>query len=283
MSVPGPRPVPAGPDGAGPETGCELREVTVAYDGVLAVGPVSLRVAAGEAVALVGPSGAGKTSLLRVLAGQLVPSGGAVRLAGREPARLRGRAELPRRVGLVSQRLDLIPQLSVKHNVQAGALGRWGLLRSLAALVLPLEHPPARDAVTRVGLGELFGQRVAELSGGEQQRVALARLLVQDPAVVLADEPVASLDPALADDLLALLRDLVREQGRTLVTSLHTPDFARRHFDRLVGLRDGSIAFDLPAREVTDEILRALYRRHGTADDDPGDDGEVVGDRRSAG
>jgi phosphonate transport system ATP-binding protein len=256
--------------------------VTVTYDGAVAVGPVSLRVAAGEAVALVGPSGAGKTSLLRVLAGQLVPSGGAVRLAGREPARL-PRAELPRRVGLVSQRLDLIPQLSVKHNVQAGALGRWGLLRSLAALVLPLEHPPARDAATRVGLGELFAQRVAELSGGEQQRVALARLLVQDPAIVLADEPVASLDPALADDLLALLRRLVRERGRTLVTSLHTPDLARRHFDRLVGLRDGRVAFDLPTREVTDDVLRALYRRGAPARAARGEDGDVAGDRRSTG
>lgn len=243
-------------------TGCELREVTVSYGGRVAVGPVSLRVGAGEAVALVGPSGAGKTSLLRVLAGQLAPSAGAVGLAGRDPSRLPSR-ELPRRVGLVSQRLDLIPQLSVKHNVHAGALGRWSLPRSLAALVLPLEHPPARDAAARVGIAELFGQRVADLSGGEQQRVALARLLVQDPEVVLADEPVASLDPALADDLVALLRGMARDRGRALVASLHTPELARRHFDRVVGLRDGSIAFDLPSGEVTDGVLGDVYRVRG--------------------
>lgn len=234
----------------------------MSYGGRVAVGPVSLRVEAGEAIALVGPSGAGKTSLLRVLAGQLAPSAGAVSLAGRDPLRLPSR-ELPRRVGLVSQRLDLIPQLSVKHNVQAGALGRWSLPRSLAALVLPLEHPPARDAAARVGIAELFGRRVADLSGGEQQRAALARLLVQDPEVVLADEPVASLDPALADDLVALLRDRARDRGRTLVASLHTPELARRHFDRIVGLRDGRIAFDLPSAEVTGDVLDDVYRFRG--------------------
>lgn len=250
-------------------TGCELREVTVSYGGRVAVGPVSLRVGAGEAVALVGPSGAGKTSLLRVLAGQLAPSAGAVGLVGRDPLQL-PRGKLPRLVGLVSQRLDLIPQLSVKHNVQAGALGRWGLPRSLAALVLPLEHPPARDAAARVRVAELFGRRVAELSGGEQQRVALARLLLQDPEVVLADEPVASLDPALADDLVALLRDLARDRGRTLVASLHTPELAARHFDRIVGLRDGRIAFDLPSGDVTGDVLGDVYRVRGVGDVEDG-------------
>lgn len=237
-----------------------LDEATVAYGRVKAVGPLSLTVSAGQSVALVGPSGAGKTSLLRLLAGQLFPASGSVVLAGRDLARLPGRRELPRLVGLLPQRLDLVPQLSVKHNVQAGALGRWGLLRALGALVLPLEHPPARAAVERVGLGDRFGDRVADLSGGEQQRVALARLLVQDPALVLADEPVASLDPARAAQLLDLLRSAAREDGRTLVTSLHDPEQARRHVDRMVGLRDGRVVFDLPSQQVTTDLLAGLYR-----------------------
>jgi phosphonate transport system ATP-binding protein len=148
----------------------------------------------------------------------------------------------------------------VRHNVQAGALGRWGLLRSAAALLLPLEHPPAREAVRRVGLSTVSATRVADLSGGEQQRVAIARLLVQDPAVLLADEPVASLDPARADQLLALLRGMADDDGRTLVASLHAPELARRHFDRVVGLRDGRIVFDLPPAQVTDDVLEGLYR-----------------------
>lgn len=278
MSVLGPRRGRAAREDA--DAACELREATVSFGGRVVAGPVSLRIEAGEAVALVGPSGAGKTTLLRVLAGQIRPTGGQVRLGGADPARLRGRAELPRLVGLVPQRLDLIPQLSVKHNVQAGALGRWGTLRSLAALVLPLEHPPAREAVARMGLRELYHQRVADLSGGEQQRVAVARLLVQDPAVVLADEPVASLDPALANDVLALLRDLARERDRTLVASLHTPELARRHFDRIIGLRDGRVAFDLPPRAVTGDVLDALYRALAAA---PDADADVAADRWSVG
>lgn len=156
------------------------------------------------------------------------------------------------------------------------------MLRSLAALVLPLEYPPARDVAARLGLGELFGQRVAELSGGEAQRVALARLLVQDP------EPVASVDPALADELLALLCELARVHGRTVVASLHAPELARRHFDRVVGLRRGEVAFDLPAGQVSGDILGELYGRPVAAgdgaegSDDPADPTQEAHDWRGA-
>ncbi|MEX2290721.1 MAG: ATP-binding cassette domain-containing protein [Mycobacteriales bacterium] len=240
--------------------GAALRGVTVSYRGRIMVGPVSLVLAAGETVALVGPNGAGKTSLLRLLAGQLPPASGRVSVGGRDLPALTGRRELPRRVGLLPQALDLVPQLSVRHNVQAGALGRWGLLRSLAALLLPLEHPAARVAAERVGLAERWQQRVAELSGGERQRVALARLLVQDPALLLADEPVAALDPGRADDLLGLLCTTARADGRALVVSLHSPELAQRHVDRIVGLRAGQVVFDLPTAGVTRDLLDRLYR-----------------------
>lgn len=239
---------------------CVFDAVTVTYAGRTALGPVSLVVPAGQAVALVGPSGAGKTTLLRILAGQVAPAAGSVTLLGQDLSRVCGRRELPRLAGLLPQRFDLVPQLSARHNAQAGALGRWGLLRSLAALLLPLEHPPAREALRRVGLSERSATRVADLSGGEQQRVAIARLLVQDPSVLLADEPVASLDPARADQLLGLLRGMASDDGRTLIASLHTPDLARRHFDRVVGLRCGRVMFDLPPALVTDEVLKGLYR-----------------------
>ena len=248
---------------------CVLDAVTVSYAGRTAVGPLSLTVPAGQAVALVGPSGAGKTTVLRVLAGQVAPASGAVVLAGQDLAHLRSRREMSRLVGLLPQRFDLVPQLSVRHNAQAGALGRWGILRSLAALLLPLEHPPAREAVRRVGLSEVSAIRVADLSGGEQQRVAIARLLVQDPAVLLADEPVASLDPARADQLLGLLRGRAGDDGRTLVASLHAPELARRHFDRVVGLRDGRIVFDLPPAQVTDDLLEGLYRLRALVEHPP--------------
>ena len=238
----------------------ELDGVSVAYRGQVAVGPVSLTVGSGEAVALVGPSGAGKTTLLRLLAGHVLPTTGRAFVAGRDPAAPSARRELPRLVGLLPQSLDLVPQLSVRHNVQAGALGQWGVLRSLAALLLPFEHPAARVAAERVGLAHRWQQRVADLSGGEQQRVALARLLVQDPALLLADEPVAALDPGRADDLLGLLRATARSDGRALVVSLHRPDLARRHVDRVVALRSGRVVFDLPPARVSTELLEDLYR-----------------------
>lgn len=240
-----------------PAPACELDAVTVTYGAATAVRDLTLRIPPGETVALVGSSGAGKTSVLRVLAGLVTASAGTVSLQGRPLAEQR--RALPQMVGMMQQRLDLVGQLAVKHNVQAGALGRWGLARSLAALLLPLEHPPARAAAERVGVADKLGVRVAHLSGGEQQRVALARLLVQNPSMMLADEPVAALDPALADDLVALLCDLAREGGRTLVASLHSPELARAHFDRIVGLRHGRLAFDLPSDQVTADRLDGLY------------------------
>lgn len=242
------------------DVACALEVVGVDFGSSTALDGVALTVRAGERVALVGPSGAGKTTLLRVIAGMVPPTRGRALLHGRPLDRMRPGAELTRLVGMIQQRLDLVPQLSVKHNVQAGLLGRWGLLRSLAALALPVEVPAARAAVRRVGIEHAFTRRVATLSGGEQQRVALARLLVQDPLVILADEPVSSLDPARAEDLLALLRALSEESGKTLVASLHVPDLARRHFDRIVGLRAGQVAFDLPAGEVGPDQLDSLYR-----------------------
>lgn len=237
-----------------------LEGVYRSFGATAALRGVSLTVEAGETVALVGPSGAGKTTLLRVLAGTIRPDRGTVHLFGRPLSGLRPGPELTSLVGLMPQRLHLVPQLAVKHNVQAGLLGRWGILRSLAALLFPLEHPGALEAIGRVGLADKLHVRVGRLSGGEQQRVALARLLVQDPRILLADEPIASLDPARSDDLLELLVGLARGEERTVVTSLHEPAFARRHFGRLIALRDGEVVFDAPAHEVNEDDLAAVYR-----------------------
>lgn len=274
----GPEPTPPGNDGVREHSGqppsagrpddehsdgtpaCVVDTVSHAYGPTRALNDVSLTIPTSQRVALVGPSGAGKTTLLRVLAGMLTPTAGRVTVHGQPLAELRAGSQLTELVGMIQQRLDLVPQLSVKHNVQAGMLGRWGLIRSLAALTLPVEQPAARAAVSRIGIENTFHRRVAELSGGERQRVALARLLVQNPRVVLADEPVASLDPARAEDLLGLLCDLSREAGRTLVTSLHVPELACRHFQRVVGLRAGRVAFDLPAAEVTQAVLDGVYQ-----------------------
>lgn len=148
-------------------------------------------------------------------------------------------------------------QVRVLHNVNAGRLGKLNTARALAMLVWPRADQTAIDALSRVGLPWATHERTERLSGGEQQRVAIARLLVQDPDLVLADEAVSSLDPARAADIM----DLLGAFGRpvTLVVSLHQPDLARRHCTRTIGLRGGRMIFDLPADRLTDRVLTDLY------------------------
>ena len=241
----------------------ELDGVTKRYGSVVAVSGVSFVVRQGEAVALVGPSGAGKTTLLRLIAGSVAANAGNLLLHGRDVSGLSPGRELSGLVGVVAQQYDLVPTLSVLQNVLAGRLGAWGAWRSLLSLVVAREKPDAMRALERVGMSGRADERAGRLSGGEQQRVAIARVLLQSPAIVLADEPVASLDPARADAVLSLLLDIVREQGRTLVASMHAVEQAKAHFDRLVGVRNGSIQFDATPAEVTDQALTDLYRLEG--------------------
>ena len=246
-----------------PAPAIALVDAGVRYGDRQALEPVTLSVERGESVVLVGPSGAGKTTLLRTIAGSLAPDGGRVALHGRELSELRPGAELARLVGVVAQQFDLVASLSALQNVLAGRLGEWGFWRSLASLVVPRDRETALDALERVGLRELAYERAGRLSGGEQQRVAVARVLVQAPAVIIADEPVASLDPARAEQVLALLGAAPRDEGRTLVASVHGLDHIRAHFGRVVGLRNGRIAFDIPSSQLTEERLAHLYAIEG--------------------
>jgi phosphonate transport system ATP-binding protein len=206
---------------------------------------VNVEIAAGERVALLGPSGAGKTSLLRTINGLLRPHGGRVLFDGRDVGALRGvklRA-VRRQIGLVTQKHDLVDTLLVHQNVMAGALGRWNDARALRYLVWPrrAELAEAQAALGAVGLAHKLRSRTADLSGGEQQRVAIARALVQAPRLLLADEPVASLDPATAALILGYLTDLARLRGMALICSLHQPDLAARYFDRVLHVVHGTV------------------------------------------
>jgi phosphonate transport system ATP-binding protein len=147
----------------------------------------------------------------------------------------------------------------VVHNVNAGRLGEWSAWRALTSLVRPREVAVTRAALDRVGLADRLTQRTSTLSGGEQQRVAIARVLVQRPALVLADEPVASLDPARGVEIVDLLHEVVRDTGATLLASLHDVHLARRGFDRVLGLRDGRLWFDTPPWRLNTTMTDALY------------------------
>ena len=241
----------------------QFEDASRRYGEAIVLAPLSLAVAPGERVAVIGPSGAGKTTLLRLMAGAVAPSTGTVALHGQNVAGLRPGRELAKLVGMIAQQFDLVPNLSVLHNVLAGRLGEWSFGRSLLSLMWPQEQRLAFDALERVGVTHLARQRAGHISGGEQQRVAIARVLVQHPSVVLADEPVASLDPARAREVLLLLTAVTEEQGETLIASLHSVDLARELFDRIVGLRNGVVQFDAPACNIHDDMLEDLYRIEG--------------------
>lgn len=232
--------------------------MTVRYGSRHALDGVSVEVPAGQRLALLGSSGSGKTTLLSVLAGAVRPTSGQVHVLGVIPTEVSGRAARAhgRRVGQVTQSLDLPGSLSVIHNVNAGLLGRWSTVRALTSLVRPIGRNEVVAALDRVGLGDRAGSPTGSLSGGERQRVAVARVLRQSPEVVLADEPTSSVDPALADQVIAALLTV----PATIILSAHDPALARRHVDRLIGLRAGRIVFDGPPDQITDDNMAELYR-----------------------
>lgn len=230
-------------------------------NGTLALQGVQLDIAQGERVAIIGPSGAGKTTLLNLLASALPPSTGQLEVLGANPWKLSSgqRQRLRSRIALVHQAPPLPPRQRVVTAVLAGKLGQWGLGKSLLNLLHPLDVPGAREVLARLDLDDKLFERCQQLSGGQLQRVGIARALYQAPELLLADEPVSAMDPRLADHTLSLLCRHAIEQNVTLIASLHAVDLALAHFPRIIGVRDGRIHFDLPAGDVETRHLDTLY------------------------
>lgn len=244
------------------ERGIALAEVGLQFaNQQRALRGVSLSIAPGEQVAVIGSSGAGKTSLLRLLGATLRPTEGRIALLGEHPWQLSAGAlkRLRARIGVVHQSAPIPPRLRVVTAVLAGRLGQWSAARALASLLMPSDLVGARDALARLELADRLFDRCDQLSGGQLQRVGIARVLYQRPELLLADEPVSSLDPALSDMVIEQLIAQSRDSGATLVASLHAVDLALKWFPRIVGMRAGEVAFDAPASEVSMEMLRALY------------------------
>jgi phosphonate transport system ATP-binding protein len=236
---------------------------------------VTLEVASGERVAVIGPSGAGKTTLLRVLGTALRPSGGTIALDGADPWALRRTAlrSLRARIGTIYQTPPLPPRQRLVTAVLAGRLGAWGFWKGLASLIYPADIAGAREVLARLEIEERLFDRCDRLSGGQLQRVGVARVLYQRPALILADEPVSSLDPQLADLAVGELNREAQGRGVTLVASLHAVDLALKWFPRVLGLRSGVVQFDCPPVRVTEAMLHELYGteagRIPTQDDRP--------------
>lgn len=238
-----------------------LNRAAVAYAGRRVLDDISLDIAPGERVAVIGPSGAGKTTLFRLIAGLVKPAEGEAVTLGRDTRQLRGRAlaRLRREVGFLHQQDNLVPQLRVVHNVLMGRLGHWWLPQALLSLLWPQQIDRARAALERVELGDKLWSLPDELSGGQQQRVAVARLVVQQPRLVLADEPVSALDLRLGREIITLLCDLAIHERVTLVVNLHTLDLLQGHFERVIALRDGRLFWQGPPEAIDQTLLRALY------------------------
>ncbi len=231
--------------------------VTKSFDGSPAVRDLSFAVSGGERVAIVGPSGAGKTTLLRLASGTIATDSGRVSLGG-EPI-------TGGRVALAYHGETLIGRRSALANVLVGRLGALPWWQGLLEPLVPRSPEPALALLDAMGLTEKAGARTDSLSSGERQRVALARALVQDPPVLLADEPTTNLDPKTSDTVLDVLDEVVGD--RTLLTVLHDTGLARERFERVIGLADGRVQFDRPANSVTDNRLEDLFDSDETTGD----------------
>jgi phosphonate ABC transporter ATP-binding protein len=222
---------------------------------------IDLDIGQKEFIAVIGLSGAGKSTLLRSLNRMNQPSSGTILFNGEDVTHAYGvrLIELRRRIGFIFQQFNLVRNISVLRNVLTGTLARVPKLRSMLGLFPRKEIEIATRYLNEVGLGEKIDNRTDTLSGGQQQRVAIARALAQRPQVILADEPMASLDPKLAEVILQLLRRFNREEGITVIVNLHVLQLAREYADRIVALRKGRIAFDGTPAELTEEIVEKIY------------------------
>ncbi|TYK76367.1 ATP-binding cassette domain-containing protein [Comamonas sp. Z1] len=231
-------------------------------NGFTALSHISLSAIQGESIALIGPSGAGKTSLLSTIGTAYLPTAGRMQVLGRTASAQSAARELKAlrsRIGTVHQAAPIPLRQRVVTAVLAGKLGQWPLWKALASLAYPQDIAGAREALARVQLEDKLFARCDQLSGGQLQRVGIARVLYQQAELILADEPVSTLDPALSQATVQLLVREAAARKATLVASLHAVDLALANFARIVGVRDGRLAFDLPAAQVSDAQLQALY------------------------
>lgn len=251
-----------------------LQHVGVSLQGNAILVDIDLELGQGERVAIIGSNGAGKSTLLKLLAGTVVASKGEIQVLGRDlhhPLSGLARRRLHAQTGQIFQGVHLVARLTVLENVLLGCLARNRSLRTLARLFPAVEIDRAEMLLATVGLAGRGAVRADRLSGGERQKVAIARMLLQGPQLILADEPTSALDPAAALAIVETLSASARDRGATVVTVVHEPELLPAVADRVIGLHGGRIAFDLPVTGITDSVLKALYKsalRAGTGSSD---------------
>jgi phosphonate transport system ATP-binding protein len=238
-----------------------VANLTKTYGDVVALDGVSFDVEEGEFLVVLGPSGAGKSTLLRILNGLTGPTEGTVAVAGEAVGGRRSD------VAMVFQLHYVIESMSAYRNALTGALSRAGLLESVLTWYDEADKHAALEALDTVGLLDEAQQRAGSMSGGQKQRVGIARALVQDPTLLLADEPVASLDPKAATEVMGYMRSAAKERNLTTVASLHQVNIAKEFGDRFIGIRDGEVVFDGDEDDLTMAAVDDIY--YGEGGDDP--------------
>ena len=251
------------------ETALRIQKLNKYFASKQALCDINLSVKKGEMVALIGASGSGKSTLLRHMSGLITADGRTDSLIEIDGRRVQqgGRIHHDIRrvrseVGFVFQQFNLVDRLPVLVNVLVGQLHRMPWWRSLFRIFNAKERAQALDALARVGIADCHAQRASTLSGGQQQRAAIARALVQGAKVVLADEPIASLDPESSRNVMEILARINREDGCTVIVSLHQVDMALKYCPRVVALHQGRVVFDGPSKLLTPQLLRELYGVH---------------------
>jgi len=220
-------------------------------------------VKSGERIALLGPNGVGKTTLFRHLNLTLTPAAGTVELDSVAASTLNAKQAraVKRRIATIFQQHNLIPRFKVINNILAGRLGQWSMRRALfSLLVKSFDADGVRDVLEQTGIADKMYWRTDRLSVGQQQWVAIARAMYQNPDLLLADEPCASLDPRNAEKLIRLLLNWSELHNKTVIASFHDTELALAYFPRIIGLKEGSVFFDLPAGQVSRKHLQDLYR-----------------------
>ncbi|MBE6107465.1 MAG: phosphonate ABC transporter ATP-binding protein [Erysipelotrichaceae bacterium] len=242
----------------------EFSHVSKVYpNGVKAMDDVNLKIEQGEFVGIIGLSGAGKSTLIRTVNKMIDTTEGTLTVNGIDVSKLKGKElrKFRRKIGMVFQSFNLVTRTSVINNVLSAKVADMSLLRTLFGLYSKKDKIEALEALDKVGILDKAYTRADQLSGGQMQRVALARTLAQNPEIILADEPVASLDPVMADVVMEDFRRINREMNITVIINIHHVDLALQYTNRIIGIQAGKIVYDGPVSGVNDEVLRMIYGR----------------------
>ena len=248
----------------------KLEHVSKVYgNGTKGLDDVSLEIQNGEFVAIIGLSGAGKSTLIRTINKMIDITDGSLTVDGVDVSTLKGKSlrKFRRKIGMVFQSFNLVTKVSVINNVLTARAADMSFLRIFLGLYKKTDKVKALEALDKVGILDKAYIRADQLSGGQQQRVALARTLAQDPEIILADEPVASLDPVMAETVMDDFKRINKEMGITVLINIHHVDLALQYADRIIGIKAGKIVYDGPSSAITEDTLQTIYGRKLTDDE----------------